>query len=195
MVTGILATRGVMTLSWKIVIDCADPHAQAAFWSAALGYTVEDNSVLIEQLLAAGHIGQSMITTGSGPTASFPAGPRAQDSQEPTAPGSARWGREPARRGRPAVRTGRDGTPGGQGARDRARRDVRSRGQRVLRPVSSQASSTGHDRPAANKSWEPPPITGGRRPATPGCHRPHPADSGQTRLSVTPRAARRAARC
>ena len=43
-----------MTLSWKIVIDCADPHAQAAFWSAALGYTVEDNSVLIEQLLAAG---------------------------------------------------------------------------------------------------------------------------------------------
>lgn len=57
---------GVMTLSWKIVIDCADPHAQAAFWSAALGYTVEDNSVLIEQLLAAGHIDQSMITTVSG---------------------------------------------------------------------------------------------------------------------------------
>ena len=52
-----------MTLSWKIVVDCADPHAQAAFWSAALGYTVEDNSVLIEQLLAAGHIDQSMITT------------------------------------------------------------------------------------------------------------------------------------
>ena len=55
-----------MTLSWKIVIDCADPHAQAAFWSATLGYTVEDNSVLIEQLLAAGHIDQSMITTVSG---------------------------------------------------------------------------------------------------------------------------------
>src|SRR5258708_33974885 len=55
-----------MTLSWKIVIDCADPQAQAAFWSAALGYTVEDNSVLIERLLAAGHIDQSMITTVSG---------------------------------------------------------------------------------------------------------------------------------
>jgi hypothetical protein len=66
MVTAILATMGVMTLSWKIVIDCADPHAQAAFWSAALGYTVEDNSVLIEQLLAAGRIDQSMITTVSG---------------------------------------------------------------------------------------------------------------------------------
>jgi hypothetical protein len=56
----------VMTLSWKIVIDCADPHAQAAFWSAALGYTVEDNSVLIGRLLAAGHIDQSMVTTVSG---------------------------------------------------------------------------------------------------------------------------------
>jgi Glyoxalase-like domain len=55
-----------MTLSWKLVIDCADPHAQAAFWSAALGYPIEDNSVLIERLLAAGQIDQSMITTVSG---------------------------------------------------------------------------------------------------------------------------------
>jgi catechol 2,3-dioxygenase-like lactoylglutathione lyase family enzyme len=55
-----------MTLSWKVVIDCADPQAQAAFWAAALGYAVEDNSVLIERLLAAGQIDQSMITTVSG---------------------------------------------------------------------------------------------------------------------------------
>ncbi len=55
-----------MPLSWKIVIDCADPHAQAAFWSAALGYTVEDNSVLVEQLLAAGHIDSSLTTTVAG---------------------------------------------------------------------------------------------------------------------------------
>ncbi len=34
---------GDMTLNWKVVIDCADPHAQAAFWAAALGYVVEDN--------------------------------------------------------------------------------------------------------------------------------------------------------
>lgn len=39
---------------WKLVIDAADPHAQADFWSAALGYTVEDNSALIEQLLGMG---------------------------------------------------------------------------------------------------------------------------------------------
>ncbi|MFG2441076.1 VOC family protein [Streptomyces sp. NPDC048508] len=39
---------------WKLVIDAADPHAQADFWSAALGYTAEDNSALIEQLLDLG---------------------------------------------------------------------------------------------------------------------------------------------
>ncbi|WP_329186579.1 VOC family protein [Streptomyces sp. NBC_01428] len=39
---------------WKLVIDAADPHAQADFWSAALGYTAEDNSALIEQLLGLG---------------------------------------------------------------------------------------------------------------------------------------------
>jgi hypothetical protein len=55
-----------MTLSWKIVIDCGDPQAQAAFWSAALGYTVEDNSILIERLLATGQIDQSMVTTVDG---------------------------------------------------------------------------------------------------------------------------------
>ncbi|WP_249416040.1 VOC family protein [Streptomyces sp. TS71-3] len=39
-------------LHWKLVVDAADPHAQAAFWGAALGYAVEDNSTLIERLLA-----------------------------------------------------------------------------------------------------------------------------------------------
>ncbi|RII22213.1 Glyoxalase-like domain protein [Streptomyces sp. YIM 130001] len=45
-----------MTLQWKLVIDCSDPHAQADFWAAALGYEVEDNSPLIEQLLGQGAI-------------------------------------------------------------------------------------------------------------------------------------------
>jgi hypothetical protein len=39
---------------WKLVIDCGDPHAQADFWAAALGYAVEDNSALIEKLLGLG---------------------------------------------------------------------------------------------------------------------------------------------
>ncbi|CAL9455274.1 VOC family protein [Streptomyces sp. enrichment culture] len=39
---------------WKLVIDAGDPHAQADFWAAALGYLVEDSSALIGQLLASG---------------------------------------------------------------------------------------------------------------------------------------------
>jgi hypothetical protein len=39
---------------WKLVIDSADPHAQADFWGAALGYEVEDNSALVERLLQLG---------------------------------------------------------------------------------------------------------------------------------------------
>ncbi|MFJ9057506.1 MULTISPECIES: VOC family protein [unclassified Streptomyces] len=43
-----------MTLHWKLVIDATDPHTQADFWAEALGYLVEDNSVLIDELLQAG---------------------------------------------------------------------------------------------------------------------------------------------
>ncbi|MDQ0832758.1 hypothetical protein QF032_004602 [Streptomyces achromogenes] len=39
---------------WKLVIDAADPHAQADFWAAALHYTAEDNAALIERLLETG---------------------------------------------------------------------------------------------------------------------------------------------
>ncbi|MCS0639072.1 hypothetical protein NX801_26200 [Streptomyces sp. LP05-1] len=40
-------------MHWKLVIDCAEPHALAGFWAEALGYVVEDNSAFIEGLLAA----------------------------------------------------------------------------------------------------------------------------------------------
>jgi hypothetical protein len=49
-----------MALGWKIVIDSADPHRQAAFWAAALEYVVEDNSPLIERLLGYGAIDAAM---------------------------------------------------------------------------------------------------------------------------------------
>lgn len=39
---------------WKLVIDAFDPHAQAEFWAAALGYEVEDNSAFVERLLELG---------------------------------------------------------------------------------------------------------------------------------------------
>ncbi|MFI7317785.1 VOC family protein [Streptomyces venezuelae] len=42
------------TLHWKLVIDAADPHAQATFWAETLGYEIEDNSALIEHLLGLG---------------------------------------------------------------------------------------------------------------------------------------------
>ncbi|GAA4574371.1 VOC family protein [Planotetraspora kaengkrachanensis] len=51
-----------MTLDWKLVVDCADPHAQAAFWAEALGYEVEDNRVLIERLLGLGVVEGTALT-------------------------------------------------------------------------------------------------------------------------------------
>lgn len=51
-----------MTLDWKVVIDAADPHTQADFWAEALGYTVEDNSALIEKLLGAGALPEAAVT-------------------------------------------------------------------------------------------------------------------------------------
>ncbi|MYR35799.1 hypothetical protein GTX14_00465 [Streptomyces sp. SID4944] len=54
------------TLSWKLVVDSADPHAQAGFWAGALGYLVEDNSALVEQLLAAGAVPEAATTHAHG---------------------------------------------------------------------------------------------------------------------------------
>jgi hypothetical protein len=38
----------------QMVMDCSDPHAQARFWGAALGWDVEDNDAFIRKLLADG---------------------------------------------------------------------------------------------------------------------------------------------
>ncbi|MEU5292693.1 VOC family protein [Streptomyces umbrinus] len=43
-------------LHWKLVVDAADPHTQADFWAATLGYLVEDHSVLVERLLGFGAV-------------------------------------------------------------------------------------------------------------------------------------------
>lgn len=45
-----------MALHFKVVIDCQDPNGLAAFWAAALGYVVEDNIPLIDQLIATGAV-------------------------------------------------------------------------------------------------------------------------------------------
>ncbi|HZG05496.1 MAG TPA: VOC family protein [Streptomyces sp.] len=54
------------TLGWKLVVDCADPHRQADFWAAALGYEVEDHSVLIERLLGSGAVGEDILVEHHG---------------------------------------------------------------------------------------------------------------------------------
>ncbi|MEV5608160.1 VOC family protein [Streptomyces sp. NPDC052225] len=48
-----------MTFHWKLVVDSADPHAQAEFWSAVLEYEVEDNAALIERLLGFGALSEA----------------------------------------------------------------------------------------------------------------------------------------
>ncbi|MFJ9814082.1 VOC family protein [Streptomyces sp. NPDC101151] len=49
-----MSTQTPAPLHWKLVIDAADPHAQADFWAAALHYAAEDNSALVERLLSLG---------------------------------------------------------------------------------------------------------------------------------------------
>jgi hypothetical protein len=55
-----------MALSWKLVIDSTNAPALADFWAAALEYEMEDPSGLIEQLLAAGHIGEEAVAEHRG---------------------------------------------------------------------------------------------------------------------------------
>ncbi|MFC4494776.1 VOC family protein [Streptomyces ovatisporus] len=55
-----------MAVDWKLVVDCSDPLQLARFWALALGYEVEDNSVLIDQLLASGAVGRNDFTVVDG---------------------------------------------------------------------------------------------------------------------------------
>ncbi len=55
-----------MVVGWKLVFDAGDPHRQAVFWAEALGYIIEDNSSLIEHLLATGAIDESLCVEFQG---------------------------------------------------------------------------------------------------------------------------------
>jgi hypothetical protein len=55
-----------MPLSWKLVVDSSNAPVIADFWAAALDYEVEDPSRLIEQLLAAGHLGSDAVIEHGG---------------------------------------------------------------------------------------------------------------------------------
>jgi hypothetical protein len=45
-----------MSTTFQVAIDAADPHALNRFWSAAMGYEMEDHHDLVTQLLDAGQI-------------------------------------------------------------------------------------------------------------------------------------------
>jgi hypothetical protein len=40
----------------QVTFDCADPHAQAAFWARVFHSAVEDHSALVDQLVADGRM-------------------------------------------------------------------------------------------------------------------------------------------
>lgn len=63
MLAGITAD---MTLHWKLVIDARDAPTLADFWAAALEYEVEDQSALIGNLLAAGHLSADAVAEHGG---------------------------------------------------------------------------------------------------------------------------------
>jgi hypothetical protein len=57
-----------MAIAFQVAMDCADPHAQADFWAAALGYVVPDVQAGIEEVLAQGFATEADITTHRGRT-------------------------------------------------------------------------------------------------------------------------------
>jgi len=50
-----------VAVRYSVTVDCSDPHAAAAFWAAALGYAIEDNTPLIRPLLDAGRVGEALV--------------------------------------------------------------------------------------------------------------------------------------
>jgi hypothetical protein len=50
----------------QLVLDCADPHAQARFWAAALGWVVERNEPFIRSMLDQGIATPDQVTEVDG---------------------------------------------------------------------------------------------------------------------------------
>ncbi len=55
-----------MTTKVQIVIDCVDPHAQATFWAAALGYEMDIDEEFIRRMLDQGHATEDDVATFEG---------------------------------------------------------------------------------------------------------------------------------
>ena len=59
-------TEAAATPQLQIVLDCADPHSQAKFWSAALGCTVERNGEFVQKMIDEGFATDADVTTVDG---------------------------------------------------------------------------------------------------------------------------------
>src|SRR5688572_24188436 len=55
-----------MAVNFQVVVDCADPHRLAAFWSAALGWKAEEHEDFIKKLLADGLVSDDEVTEVDG---------------------------------------------------------------------------------------------------------------------------------
>lgn len=52
-----------MATAVQVTFDTADPHSQAAFWAAALGYEVEDHTAVVDGLVTAGRLPAAAVVT------------------------------------------------------------------------------------------------------------------------------------
>jgi hypothetical protein len=59
-------TEVAATPQLQFTLDCAEPHDQAKFWAAALGYAVERNGDLIQKMIDEGFATDADITTVDG---------------------------------------------------------------------------------------------------------------------------------
>jgi len=58
-----------MALDFQVTFDAYDPHAANRFWSEALGYEGEDNSALVDQLVAGGVVPADAVVQDDGHSA------------------------------------------------------------------------------------------------------------------------------
>jgi hypothetical protein len=59
-------TDAAATPQLQLVLDCANPHSQAKFWAAALGFTVERNGDFVQKMIDEGFATDEDVTTVDG---------------------------------------------------------------------------------------------------------------------------------
>lgn len=130
-------------LHFKIVVDAADPHAQADFWAAALHYEAEDNSAFVERLLELGALpGEATVEYHGRPAFRDLIAVRHPDDPYDKERGTG-LGRRLLFQRVPEAKTGKNrlhlDLHAGEGRRDAEVERLRALGARVLRRVTEPA--------------------------------------------------------